>query len=437
MSKKILISSLVLTLLVVGALSCLGASNPEEVKIGVIYPLSGSLASTGQDMREGVELAADIINNKYPNLDIPMADWEGIPGLGGAKVKVVFQDHRADPARGADLAKKLIRGENVVGLMGCYNSSVTKTASKVAERYDVPFINGSSSSPSLTKRGFNWFWRTSPHDTFFTDDLFNLLEGLVEGEAPGVDAVPKEDIDDLAIAAENTEYGSAARELMHEFSEKRDMEFNIVESFEYSHGTPDVSSEAQKLVNSDADSYLFVPYISDAILFVRSLKSLKAEPNLIWGQDAGFINPDFPKTLGAEAVEGILTRTVFVPRLTEVKPVAGQINDLYKERVGENFSGASSRAFTGLQTWGYVLNQAGSTDPEAIAEAVNNIEIDGEELIMPWKGVKFGEAFAGDTHQNIWGSGVIAQYQDGVLEVIYPFHSATADMIYPFPGYKK
>ncbi len=412
----------------------MGLAENEEIKIGVIYPLSGGLASTGEDMRLGVELAADIINNKYPGLDIPMAEWEGIPNLGGAKVKVIFKDHRADPARGADLARKLIEDEKVAGLLGCYNSSVTKTASAAAERYGVPFINGSSSSPTLTKRGFEWFWRTSPHDTFFTDDLFKLFEGLVAGEVPGVDAIPKEEIDDLAIAAENTEYGAAARDLLHEFAEERG--YNIIESFKYPHQSPDVTSEAQKLVASGADSYLFIPYISDAILFVRTLKSLKATPNLIWGQDAGFINPDFPKTLGAEAVEGILTRTVFVPRLTEVKPVAGQINELYKERTDEDFSGASSRAFTGLQTWAYVLNNAGSTDPEAIAKAANELEIPGEELIMPWKGIKFGEAFPGDTHQNIWGSGVIAQYQDGELEVIYPFHSKTADMIYPFPGYK-
>ncbi len=128
---------------------CSESPGPKEIKIGVIYPLSGGLAATGKTMKEGVELAADIINNKYPELGIPIAEWEGIPSLGGAKIKLIFADHRADPGLGADLAKRLIEDEKVVGILGCYNSSVTKTVSAVAERYKIPFLNGTSSFPGL------------------------------------------------------------------------------------------------------------------------------------------------------------------------------------------------------------------------------------------------------------------------------------------------
>ena len=58
---------------------------------------------------------------------------------------------------------------------------------------------------------------------------------------------------------------------------------------------------------------------------------------------------------------------------------------------------------------------------------------------MPWKGVRFGSPFPGDTQQNELGSGVINQYQgwpDGKLHVIYPFEFSTANLIYPFPGWK-
>ena len=137
--------------LTIGVGSSFGA---KEVKIGVIFPLSGGLASTGRLLRIGVELAADIINHKVEGLDIPMAKWEGIPGLGGAKIKLIFVDHRSDPARGADLAKRLIKDEKVVGILGCYNSSVTKSVSTVCERYGVPMINSNSTSPPLTTRGY-------------------------------------------------------------------------------------------------------------------------------------------------------------------------------------------------------------------------------------------------------------------------------------------
>jgi branched-chain amino acid transport system substrate-binding protein len=42
--------------------------------------------------------------------------------------------------------------------------------------------------------------------------------------------------------------------------------------------------------------------------------------------------------------------------------------------------------------------------------------------------------------QNTLGSGLIGQYQKGpdgqlVLEIVYPFDVASADMIYPFPQF--
>lgn len=416
-----------------------GSPEPKEIKIGVLYPLSGGLAATGETMKEGVELAAELINNKYPELGIPIGNWEGIPSLGGAKIKPVFVDHRADPGLGADLAKKLIVDEKVAGLLGCYNSSVTKTVSVVAERYGVPHLNGTSSSPTLTQRNLKWFWRTSPHDAIFTKDLFDLLDGMIQGKAQGLGAIPKERIDELAIATEDTEYGSAAREQIHKFAEERG--YKVVESFVYPHSAPDLTSECRRLTASKAECFLFASYLSDSILYVRTLKSMRAAPRLMWGQDAGFIQPDFSKTLGAD-ISGILTRAVFASALAKVKPIAAKINTIYREKAGFDFSGASARAFTGLQTWAYVLNNAGSTEPEALRKAFNGLHIPADEHIMPWGAIEFGSLFPGETHQNIGGTGIIAQYQwnkekgELTFEVVYPFEYATADMIYPFPGWK-
>lgn len=409
-------------------------AQPAEIKIGVMYPLSGGLAATGRDMKAGAELAADVINNKYPELDIPMAKWEGIPNLGGAKIKLIVTDHRAEPARGADLAKRLIRDEKVTGLSGAWNSSVTKTSSAVAERFGVPFINGSSSSPTLTKRGLDWFWRVMPHSDFFIlGDLPKFINGLIEGKASGVGPVPKAEVDQVAIATENTEAGAATRDLLLKVIP--DLGFDIVAELEYSHGAADLTSESRKIVASGAETYLMYSYVSDAILYMKTFKEMKASPNLFWANDGGFVSGDFVKTLGKDA-NGVLTRAVFAPSLARVKPVAGQINKVYKQRTGEDLSGPTARAFTEIQIWGYVLNKAASTKPKAIKKTLNELNIPADELIMPWKGIKFGSPYPGDQNQNVLASGIIGQYQDGELETTYPFDVASADMLYPFPGYK-
>jgi branched-chain amino acid transport system substrate-binding protein len=412
------------------------AAEPKEIKIGVVLPLSGSLAPTGKALREGIELCADLVNNKYPDLKISIAQWEGIPNLGGAKIKLIFADHRGDPGWGADQAKRLIRDEKVIGLTGAYNSAVTKTASVEAERAGIPFVNGESTSPALSKRGFKWFWRVTPHETWFTADLFNFLDGLTQGKVKGLKPVPKGQLEKLAVAVENTEFGAAGLQVIEEFAPKHG--YKIVEAFKYPHTAADLSSEARRMMASGADCYLFIPYLPDAILFVKTLKELGATPRLVWGQDAGFVEPDFPKTLGA-AVNGILTRDLFSPELGRIKPVVAQLNNIYRQRTGYDFHGASARDFVGLQVWAHALNEAKSTKPEAIAKALNKLHIPAEELLMPWKGVRFGSPFPGDTQQNELGSGVINQLQGfpgGKYQVVYPFEYATADLIHPFPGWK-
>ncbi|NIR16380.1 MAG: ABC transporter substrate-binding protein, partial [Desulfobacterales bacterium] len=406
------------------------------IKIGVIYPYSGALAATGEILRSAVDLAVDYINNYHPEfaqegIYFPIAEWEGISTLGGAKIEVIHKDHRAEPDRGADLAKSLILDEQVDGLMGCYNSSVTKTASTVAERYGVPFINAASTSPTLTERGYEWFFRTTPHDRYFTKDLFELLEGLTEGAVKGVEAVPKEELDDLASASENTEWGAGVDKLIKEFAEEYD--YNVVESLLYPHESPDLTSEVGKLLAAEPDALLFASYVSDAILFIKTLKEHKAAPNLLWGMDAGFVIPDFIETIGPDT-EGILSRTLFSAKLTAVKPLTKLVNDEFKSRTGEDLTGVSGRAFTGMQAWAYVLAKAGSTDPEAIREVANKIIIPGDELIMPWRGINYEDTET-ETNQNTWAKGLIIQYQDQEPEIIYPFDLATADMVYPFPGW--
>jgi len=426
----IYLSVLILSMLVV--CSPLLAAE-KEIKIGVIYPLSGALATIGRDLQRAAEFTAEnLVNNKNPNVDVLMSKWGGIPNLGGAKIKLIFADSRGEPDRGADLAKRLIQDDKVVGLMGAYQSAVTKTVSTVAERFGIPMINDSSTSPDLTRRGYKWFWRATPHDEYFNKDLFELLKGLTEGKVKGVKSVPKDQLKNLVYACENTEWGASVAKSLEAFA--KEYGFNITKGLLYAGNSPDLSSEARTLVAAKPDGMLFASYLSDSLLMIRTLKGMKAQTHLFWGQNAGFEMADFTKTLGADT-NGVLTRTVFIAKIAKVKRVAGQINELYKKKYGDDLTGATGRSVVGVQTWAYVLNRSGSTDPKAIQKACNEIDIPGYELVMPWDGIKFDA-----TGQNIKGRGLIGQYQwkegKAELEIIYPFDLATANMIYPFPGWK-
>jgi branched-chain amino acid transport system substrate-binding protein len=429
--RRLSLAVLIAALLLPGALFA-----ADEIKIGVLFPLTGGAASAGRELRAGAELATDIANNVMPDLSMTMAKNAGIKSLGGAKITLIFKDHEGNPTLGADLAKKLILDDKVHGLMGAYHSSVTKAVSGVAEQYGIPLINDSSTSPDLTQQGYKWFWRTTPHDVYFTKDLFEFLKGMTEGKVKGVKAVPKKDIVNIAAACDKTEWGAAVLELIEKFS--ADHKFKLKKSILYASKATDLSAEVRSLIAVKPDAMLFASYSSDAILMMKTLKDQKAAPKILWGQNAGFEVPEFLNTLG-ETTNGVLTRTIFIPKVAQTKPIAAKINAMFKAKTGNDLSGASARAFTGIQAWVHILEKAGSAKPEDIQKAANSIQIPAEELVVPWAGIKFATS-GDDIGQNVLGSGLIAQYQKGKdgkmdMEIVYPFNLATANMIYPFPKF--
>ena len=116
----------------------LGAALPafaDDVTIGVIYPLTGLAASTGLELKNAAQLAADLINGTDKSLALPLVGSGGLPGLKGAKLKLIFADHQGNPQIGATEAERLITQEKVAAIQGAYFSSVTQTASQTAERY--------------------------------------------------------------------------------------------------------------------------------------------------------------------------------------------------------------------------------------------------------------------------------------------------------------
>ncbi len=175
------------------------AQGPKVIRIGAVYPLTGNIASTGLDCRRGAELAVDIINGKY-DLDLPLARTEGLPNLGGARIELVFADTKGEPKNGIAEVERLVTQEKVVAIIGAYQSSVTKTASQATERLKIPYVCSDSSSPTLTERGFRYFFRASPHDAIFARDQFNFFKDLEK--AKGVK------IHSIAALYENTEFGS-------------------------------------------------------------------------------------------------------------------------------------------------------------------------------------------------------------------------------------
>ena len=87
------------------------------IKIGVIQPLSGPVAASGNYIRMGAEIARDWANAKG--------------GIGGRKVELLIEDNKSDPKEAASAAEKLIVRDKVPAIMGAWGSSMTDRKSVV------------------------------------------------------------------------------------------------------------------------------------------------------------------------------------------------------------------------------------------------------------------------------------------------------------------
>jgi branched-chain amino acid transport system substrate-binding protein len=127
-----------LSLALVAALAAAPTSHaqaPKEIVIGVIYPMTGQLAQLGIDSVTAIKMAADLYNgNSDLNLPSMKKTTDGLPGLGGAKIRLIIVDHQGKPDVGQSEAERLITQEKVHAIIGAVHSSVTATVSQVAER---------------------------------------------------------------------------------------------------------------------------------------------------------------------------------------------------------------------------------------------------------------------------------------------------------------
>lgn len=394
------------------------SAQQKVIKIGALYPLTGNLAATGMEAKRGVDLAVDIINGKF-DYNLPLAKEEGIPNLGGAKIEVIYADTKGEPRNGLAEAERLISQEKVVALIGSYQSSVTKTASQAAERLKIPFVCSDSSSPTLTERDFRYFFRVSPHDGTMARNQFEFLKDLEKKKGVKINSV--------GIIYENTEFGANVAKEEHKYS--AEFGYKVVADIPYPANSSDVSSEVGRLIAAKPDVVMHAAYITDAILFTKTFKTSNLAPQGFLNM-AGYIESDYLPTVKADG-NYFLVRSTFALDLAKTKPLVGQVADLYKKKYNIDMGENAARSFSAPLVLAEAINRAKSTDAEAIVKALEQTDLPGDQIINPWKGVKFDPK----SHQNIHAMGMIVQVQDQDYYTVWPWDAASKDVVWPFPSW--
>ena len=223
-----------------------GGGNGDGLKLGVLAPTTGDLASIGQNWPAAVQLAVDTINE--------------CGGVNEAEVSLITEDSQTDESAGSSAMTKLAEVDKVAGVVGAFASSVSGAAVDVAVRNKVMMVSPGSTSPVFTERAkndeFNGFWaRTAPPDIYQAQALAALAE--------------KQGFKNVSTAAINNDYGVGFEEQF--VKAFKDRGGNIVgKSVRYDPKAATLDTEARNAFKDKPDAVAGVLYAETGSLLLKS-----------------------------------------------------------------------------------------------------------------------------------------------------------------------
>lgn len=390
----------------------------DDVKVGAIFPLSGNAASAGKSELDAINLAVELVNTMHPELAaLPSVGKGGLSNLGGAKIQLISADHQGKPEEGQSQTLRLITQEHVAALIGAYQSNVSFTATAVSERQGIPFVVGDSVASNITSRGFKWLVRVTPVASDFAK---NYMEYLADMKKAG------HKVETVAVVNENTDYGTSIGGTV--VQQAKSHGFEVVAQIPYNANSTDVSAQVLQLKEKNPDCVVFVSYTADAILYMKTMKNLNYQPPMIIGDDAGFADPAFVPAVG-DIAQGVMNRSAWA--VGKPGSVTAVINDLFKAKTGRELDDTSARGMQAMLVLADAINRAGSTAPDKIMAALRATDLNQDQVIMGYRGVKFDEV-----GENSLAATYLVQLQGKDYVAVWPTGKALAPLQWPMKGWK-
>ena len=422
MKKKFLginfIFAVLLTLvIVVGMISSPVYAGDKVIKIGTLFPLTGSCALAGQRCQAAVETAAEVINNKHSDIDVPLAAQEGI--LGGYKIVLVHSDHQGKPDVGKAEAERLFDQKGVYAIIGCYNSAVTKPASFVAERKNKLFMCGASSSAALTKRGFKRFFRMAPTDETESIEFVEVMQWMNDRKNANIKTV--------GIIYENSEFGKHAAEEGKKAAKEGG--FEVVVDVPFSPGATNLNSEVQTLKAKNPDVIFGACLGGDYTLWVRTMKKMNWLPKTALNYCTGYQDPIIAKQLGPDA-NYFMGGTGYSPEFAELMPAVAAVEKIYKTKTNPSvpFDSDSIQEAVAMLVLAQAIEKAGTLDHEKVARTLyenqweSPLSLGGQVAFIPGG-------------QNIKAKSLITQLLGNKYKRVYPEDLADTQVVVPMVGW--
>ncbi|HYF95360.1 MAG TPA: amino acid ABC transporter substrate-binding protein [Symbiobacteriaceae bacterium] len=376
-----------------------------EIRLGAAFPLTGKESKIGASFKLSTELAIKEVN-----------DAGGLE-INGKKVpiKLTLLDDTTDPTKSAQLIEQLITQDKVHAIVGGYSTLLVSAQSVVPERYGIPYVNGGGASTSTYGRSKWVFGTLSPIDVLARTQMEFLKDLVDSGKLPKP----------LAIATvwENTEHGKDYQKGIVEFANKNPGDFKVVFNEGFELYAASFKPLLTKVQNAKADIFMADARLEDYITMHREYSQMGLSHKMVtYG----------PRGADKAARDGLGDKTDYIFASawwanTLPYPQVKAYVEKYKAATGiASPAWYDALPYETVRILLKAIQQAGSTDPEKIRQALTKVEI--KDSLVPGQVLKFSE-----TGQAIYPYVVTQNKPGNKLDLVWPKEAKNGDAVAPIP----
>ena len=328
----------------------------DTITLGSSISLTGKYATNGLHTQRGYDYAVKVINEA------------GGVKVGGKsyKLAVKYYDDESTPARGAQLAERLIQQDGVEYMLGPYSSGMTKAIAPVSEKFGVPMVEAEGASRSLFTQGYKY--------------LFAVLSTSEQYLATAIDFAAAKSSDPksvrIALAFEGDPFSMDVRagvmDKINEYGMK------VVIDDQLPADLSDMSTTLTKVKALKPDALIISGHSKGAATAARQIDEMKVNVPMIalTHCEAAKVQEKFPKT-----ANGFLCPTQWVETLSKSDPMFGSAADWnagfkadYPSYTSVPYQ--SAQASAAVYVFKEAFEAANSFDKDKLRDAISAVEME-------------------------------------------------------------
>jgi len=377
----------------------------ETITLGAAVSLTGKYTTNGEHTQRGYNLAVKLINER-----------------GGVKVgdktymlEVTYYDDESTPARGAELAERLIKQDGVKFMLGPYSSGLTRAIAPVTEENGVPMVEANGASRSLFTKGYRYLFAT-----LSTSEQY--LASAIALAAEKADTLGKKAEElTVAMAFENDPFSQDVRAGVMEDAAKYNME--IVIDDQLPKELNDMAATLTRVRALKPDILILSGHAKGAATGVRQIEEMQVDVPIL-----AMTHCDSADIIGkfGDAAEHTLCATQWASTLTYEDDIFGSAADFantFEQEYGYVPPYQAAESAAAILVYADAFERAGTLDQDKVRDALA-----ATDMQTFYGNIKFDE-----TGKNIAKPMVLYQVQNGEYVVVAPTKWAAAEAVIPRP----